>query len=184
MPPHHRRRWGSHARSSVTEAHEQRLEHGRRQEGIPRRHKDRPIYVRGRLFCLKLCRFCYNPISVREPSYDKLSVPDKPPSTHGLERGSRTSNCKQNPQSARRNNCPGKQISQRFLLFSENLSALNFPGSAYPLATVLEQVAEGLDVEGTLVRRQGQFRLVLSITSSTRSVAVAVEASDVESLTH
>jgi len=58
MPPRRRRRWGSHARSSVTEAHEQRPEHARRQEEIPRRHKDRPIYVRGRLFCLKLCRFC------------------------------------------------------------------------------------------------------------------------------
>src|SRR5262245_27891083 len=51
--------WGSHARSSVTEAHEQRLEHGRRQEGIPRSHKDRPISVRGRLCCLKICRFCF-----------------------------------------------------------------------------------------------------------------------------
>jgi hypothetical protein len=34
------------------------------------------------------------------------------------------------------------------------------------------------------VRRQGQFQLVLSITSITRSVTVEVEASDVESLTH
>jgi hypothetical protein len=49
---------------------------------------------------------------------------------------------------------------------------------------VLEQVAEELDVEGTLVRRQGQCLLVLSITSITRSVAVEVEASDVESHTH
>jgi hypothetical protein len=49
---------------------------------------------------------------------------------------------------------------------------------------VLEQVAEDLDIEGTLVRRKGQFMLVLSITSITRSAAVEVEASDVESLTH
>ena len=52
------------------------------------------------------------------------------------------------------------------------------------VATVLEQVAEDLDVEGTLARRQGQFQLVLSITSITRSVTVEVEASDVESLIH
>ena len=33
-----------------------------------------------------------NPISVRGPPYDKLSALDKPPSTHDLERGSRTYN--------------------------------------------------------------------------------------------
>jgi NADPH:quinone reductase-like Zn-dependent oxidoreductase len=37
----------------------------------------------------------------------------------------------QNPQSARRNNFPGEQISRRFLLLSENLSASNYPGAAY-----------------------------------------------------
>jgi aerobic carbon-monoxide dehydrogenase large subunit len=37
---------------------------------------------------------------------------------------------KQNPQSARRNNFPGEQISRRFLLLSENLSASNYPGAA------------------------------------------------------
>jgi hypothetical protein len=31
-----------------------------------------------------------HPISVHEPSYDKLSARDKPPSTHDSERGSRT----------------------------------------------------------------------------------------------
>ena len=36
----------------------------------------------------------------------------------------------QNPQSARRNNFPGEQISRRFLLFSENLSASNYLGAA------------------------------------------------------
>src|SRR5262249_22232552 len=36
----------------------------------------------------------------------------------------------QNPQSARRNNFPGEQISRRFLLLSENLSASNYPGAA------------------------------------------------------
>src|SRR2546426_7408007 len=44
----------------------------------------------------------------------------------------------QNPQSARRNNFPGEQISrwfQRrwFQLLSENLSASNYPGAAYLL---------------------------------------------------
>jgi hypothetical protein len=62
--------------------------------------------------------------------------------------------------------------------------ALRHRVSVLCVARLLEQVAEGLDVEGTLVRRQGQFRLVLSITSITRSVAVEVEASDVESHTH
>src|SRR6266446_9528269 len=38
---------------------------------------------------------------------------------------------KQNPQSARRNNFPGKQISRWFLLLSENLSASNYPGAAF-----------------------------------------------------
>jgi len=37
----------------------------------------------------------------------------------------------QNPQSARRNNVPGEQISRRFLLLSGNLSASNYPGPAY-----------------------------------------------------
>jgi hypothetical protein len=37
----------------------------------------------------------------------------------------------QNPQNARRNNFPGEQISRQFLLLSENLSASNYPGSAY-----------------------------------------------------
>src|SRR3989442_10419139 len=38
---------------------------------------------------------------------------------------------KQNPQSARRNNFPGGQISRWFLLLSEHLSASNYPGAAY-----------------------------------------------------
>src|SRR2546423_5005265 len=37
----------------------------------------------------------------------------------------------QNPQSARRNNSPGGQISRRLLRLSENLSASNYPGAAY-----------------------------------------------------
>jgi len=37
---------------------------------------------------------------------------------------------KQNPQSARRNNFPGEQISRGFLLLSENFSALSYPGAA------------------------------------------------------
>jgi hypothetical protein len=37
----------------------------------------------------------------------------------------------QNPQSARRNNVSGEQISRWFLLLSENLSASNYPGAAY-----------------------------------------------------
>ena len=37
---------------------------------------------------------------------------------------------KQNPQSVRRNNFPGAQIPQWFLLLSENLSASNYPGAA------------------------------------------------------
>ena len=37
---------------------------------------------------------------------------------------------KQNPQSTRRNNFPGGQISRWFLLLSENLSASNYPGAA------------------------------------------------------
>ena len=36
----------------------------------------------------------------------------------------------QNPQSARRNNFPGKQISRWFLLLSEKLSASHYPGAA------------------------------------------------------
>jgi len=40
------------------------------------------------------------------------------------------------------------------------------------------------DMEGILVRRKGQFRLVLSITSIMRSVAVEVDVSDVEPLAH
>src|SRR6266702_4581566 len=40
---------------------------------------------------------------------------------------------KQNPQSARRNNFPGEQISRRFLLLSENLSASNYPDAANSL---------------------------------------------------
>jgi hypothetical protein len=37
----------------------------------------------------------------------------------------------QNPQSARRNNFPGEQISRWFLLLSEDLSASNYPGAAH-----------------------------------------------------
>jgi len=39
----------------------------------------------------------------------------------------------QNPQSARRNNVSGEQISRWFLLLSENLSASNYPGAANPV---------------------------------------------------
>jgi hypothetical protein len=39
----------------------------------------------------------------------------------------------QNPQSARRNNFPSEHISRWFLLFSENLSASNYPGAASEL---------------------------------------------------
>jgi|SoiMetStandDraft_2_1073263.scaffolds.fasta_scaffold214585_2 hypothetical protein len=42
MPPHRRRRWGAHARASVTPAHAQRLEHVRRNDELPRRTHDRP----------------------------------------------------------------------------------------------------------------------------------------------
>lgn len=38
---------------------------------------------------------------------------------------------KQNPQSARRNNFSGEQISWGFLLLPENLSASNYPGAAF-----------------------------------------------------
>src|SRR5712691_5872024 len=38
---------------------------------------------------------------------------------------------KQDPQSARRNNSLGGQISRWFLLLSEDLSASNYPGAAY-----------------------------------------------------
>ncbi len=37
----------------------------------------------------------------------------------------------QNPQSARRNNFPGEQISRWFQFLSENLSASNYPGAAF-----------------------------------------------------
>src|SRR6267143_701188 len=37
----------------------------------------------------------------------------------------------QNPQSTRRNNFPGGQISRWFLLHSKNLSASNYPGAAH-----------------------------------------------------
>ena len=39
-------------------------------------------------------------------------------------------NIEQRPQSVRRNNFPGEQIPQWFLLLSENLSASNYPGAA------------------------------------------------------
>jgi hypothetical protein len=48
----------------------------------------------------------------------------------------------QSPQSARRNNCPGEQISRWFLVRSENLSASNYPGAAYAL--FLAVVHEGM----------------------------------------
>ena len=57
MPPHSRRRRGSHAISSVTQAHEQRLEHLRPQDLRPKLTNDRPLCVLGRLFWLRLCRF-------------------------------------------------------------------------------------------------------------------------------
>ena len=38
---------------------------------------------------------------------------------------------KQNPQSARRNDFLGEQLSRWFLLLSKNLSASNYPGAAY-----------------------------------------------------
>jgi len=59
MPPHSRRRRGSHAIASVTQAHEQRLEHVRPQDLRPKLTNDRPLGVLGRLFCLQLCRFCF-----------------------------------------------------------------------------------------------------------------------------
>jgi hypothetical protein len=40
----------------------------------------------------------------------------------------------QNPQSARRNNFPGEQISRWFLLLSENFSASSYTGAAYGLS--------------------------------------------------
>ena len=39
-------------------------------------------------------------------------------------------NFEQNPQSVRRNNFPGEQVSRRFLLLSEHRSASNYPGAA------------------------------------------------------
>src|SRR6266481_6849346 len=51
---------------------------------------------------------------------------------------------KQNPQSARRNNFPGKQISRWFLLLSEKLSASHYPGAADCLVTLSrERMAQG-----------------------------------------
>ncbi len=49
---------------------------------------------------------------------------------------SETNTIEQNPQSARRNNFPGKQISRWFQLLSENLSASNYPGAAHWLRSV------------------------------------------------
>src|SRR5712671_4603575 len=45
-------------------------------------------------------------------------------------RGDPHRHSEQNPQSARRNNVSGEQISRWFLLLSENLSASNYPGAA------------------------------------------------------
>jgi hypothetical protein len=52
MPPHSRRRRGSHDISSVTQAHEQRLEHWRPQDLRPKLTNDRPLCVLGRLYLL------------------------------------------------------------------------------------------------------------------------------------
>jgi hypothetical protein len=62
MPPHRRRRWGAHDISSVTPAHEPRLDHVRRQDWLPRLNTDRPLCVLGRLFCLRRCRFASTPL--------------------------------------------------------------------------------------------------------------------------
>jgi hypothetical protein len=48
----------------------------------------------------------------------------------GLQHDDPPGQNEQNPQSARRNNFPGEQISRRFLLLSENLSASNYPAAA------------------------------------------------------
>jgi hypothetical protein len=46
----------------------------------------------------------------------------------------------------RRNNFPGAQICQRFLLLSENLSASHYPGAAYELLAPLSRwFTEGFD---------------------------------------
>src|SRR6266568_3689456 len=45
----------------------------------------------------------------------------------------------QNPQSARRNNFPGEQISRWFQLLSENLFASNYPGAAKSVYRVRTQ---------------------------------------------
>jgi hypothetical protein len=58
MPPHSRSGCGSHARSSITQAHEPHLDHGRRKDVLPRLNNDGPLCVLGLLCCLKLCRFC------------------------------------------------------------------------------------------------------------------------------
>jgi hypothetical protein len=55
---------------------------------------------------------------------------------------------KQSPQSARRNNCPGEQISRWFLVRSENLSASNYPGAAY---TVSEETMQRFQTRGLLL---------------------------------
>src|SRR6266568_2024091 len=57
-----------------------------------------------------------------------------PSTSNAVERGNRRyrkMQKKQNPQSARRNNFPGEQISRWFQLLSENLFASNYPGAAY-----------------------------------------------------
>jgi hypothetical protein len=58
MPPYSRSGCGSHARSSITQAHEPRLDHMRRKDVLPRLNNDGPLCVLSLLCCLKLCRFC------------------------------------------------------------------------------------------------------------------------------
>ncbi len=65
-----------------------------------------------------------------------------PSTSNAVERGNRRyrkMQKKQNPQSARRNNFPGEQISRWFQLLSENLFASNYPGAAKSVYRVRTQ---------------------------------------------
>jgi hypothetical protein len=77
---------------------------------------------------------------------------------------------KQNAQSVRRNNFPGEQIPQWFLLLSENLSTSNYPGAALsaPCASGAERGPRAGFPEGGASLRRPPFwgRLFLSACES------------------
>ncbi len=64
----------------------------------------------------------------------------------------------QNPQSARRNNSPGEQISRWFLRLAENLSASNYPGAAFHHEELAVNSVMGLIQQG-----RGLYLLYLSM---------------------